>query len=141
MRFQFRSEEPAEINLTPLIDVVFLLLIFFMVTTTFNRYAQIKIDLPEASQQPTQPPEATELEVDAQGRYYLDGRALVNQRLETLVKALREVRAGKAESAPLIIRADANTTHQSVVTAMDAAGRVGIRRLSIVTTQPSSGVP
>ena len=134
MRFQLRREEPAEINLTPLIDVVFLLLIFFMVTTTFNRYAELRIDLPKASAQPTRPPKATELVVDADGRYYLDGRALVNTRLETLVRALRELRTENPE-APLVIRADARTTHQSVVTAMDAAGRIGIRRLSIVTTQ------
>jgi len=103
------------------------------VTTTFNRYAELKIDLPKASQQPVRPPKATELVVDARGHYYLDGHPLVNTRLETLVKALRELRADD-DSTPLVIRADARTTHQSVVTAMDAAGRVGIRRLSIVTT-------
>jgi len=134
MRFLKRHDEEVHVNLTPLIDVVFLLLIFFMVTTTFDRYAELKVDLPEASAEPGETPEDNiELIVDAGGRYFLNGQPVVNTRPETLVAALRKVRDGR-RSPPLIIRADARTPHQSVVTAMDAAGRIGLKRLSIATS-------
>jgi biopolymer transport protein ExbD len=138
MKFQPRPVREVDVNLTPLIDVVFLLLIFFMVTTTFERHAELKIDLPEASTQPLAgESKDLELVIDAQGRYYLDGKELVNTRAETVYQALQEAIADNTET-PLIIRADAMTPHQAVVTAMDAAGRLGINRMSIATT-PSEG--
>ncbi|MEA3410577.1 MAG: biopolymer transporter ExbD [Pseudomonadota bacterium] len=134
MRFLKRHEEEAHVNLTPLIDVVFLLLIFFMVTTTFDRHAELKVDLPEASAEPSvAPKEIIELIVDAGGRYFLNGQPVVNTRPETLTAALRKVRDGR-RNPPLIIRADARTPHQSVVTAMDVAGRIGLQRMSIATS-------
>jgi biopolymer transport protein ExbD len=138
MKFQPRPVRDVDVNLTPLIDVVFLLLIFFMVTTTFERHAELKIDLPEASTEPLAgESKDLELVIDAQGRYYLDGKELVNTRAETVYQALQEAIADNTET-PLIIRADAMTPHQAVVTAMDAAGRLGINRMSIATT-PSEG--
>jgi biopolymer transport protein ExbD len=138
MKFQPRPVREVDVNLTPLIDVVFLLLIFFMVTTTFERHAELKIDLPEASTQPLAgESKDLELVIDAQGRYYLDGKELVNTRAETVYQALQEAIADNSET-PLIIRADAMTPHQAVVTAMDAAGRLGLNRMSIATT-PSEG--
>jgi biopolymer transport protein ExbD len=138
MKFQPRPVREVDVNLTPLIDVVFLLLIFFMVTTTFERHAELKIDLPEASTQPLAgESKDLELVIDAQGRYYLDGKELVNTRAETVYQALQEAIADNTET-PLIIRADAMTPHQAVVTAMDAAGRLGLNRMSIATT-PSEG--
>jgi biopolymer transport protein ExbD len=138
MKFQPRPVREVDVNLTPLIDVVFLLLIFFMVTTTFERHAELKIDLPEASTEPLAgESKDLELVIDAQGRYYLDGKELVNTRAETVYQALQEAIADNTET-PLIIRADAMTPHQAVVTAMDAAGRLGINRMSIATT-PSEG--
>lgn len=137
MRFQPRPVRDVDVNLTPLIDVVFLLLIFFMVTTTFERHAELKIDLPEASAEPvTEEPQHLELVIDAQGRYYLDGKELVNTQAETVYKALKDGMVNRTDT-PLIIRADAMTPHQAVVTAMDAAGRLGLTRMSIATT-PSS---
>lgn len=134
MKFQPRPVRDVDVNLTPLIDVVFLLLIFFMVTTTFERHAELKIDLPEASTEPAAgEPRDLELVIDAQGRYYLDGKELVNTQAETVFQALREAIADNTET-PLIIRADAMTPHQAVVTAMDAAGRLGLTRMSIATT-------
>ncbi len=134
MKFQPRPVRDVDVNLTPLIDVVFLLLIFFMVTTTFERHAELKIDLPEASTAPEAgEPKHLELVIDAQGRYYLDGKELVNTQAETVYQALQEAIEGKTET-PLIIRADAMTPHQAVVTAMDAAGRLGLTRMSIATT-------
>jgi biopolymer transport protein ExbD len=138
MKFQPRPVRDVDVNLTPLIDVVFLLLIFFMVTTTFERHAELKIDLPEASTEPLAgESKDLELVIDAQGRYYLDGKELVNTRAETVYQALQEAIADNTET-PLIIRADAMTPHQAVVTAMDAAGRLGLNRMSIATT-PSEG--
>ena len=135
MNFRPRRAESPEMNLTPLIDVVFLLLIFFMVTTTFNQFAELRIDLPEAESARETPQKQTlELAIDAQGRYFLDGQELVNPGPETLREALRRAISGDTEM-PVIIRADAKTPHQAVVTAMDAVGRVGLTRLSIATSR------
>lgn len=137
----FRPSKPADvdINLTSLIDVVFLLLIFFMITTTFDRHAELKVDLPEASAtQEESQPKQIELVIDAQGRYYIGGRELVNSKPETVYKALKEA-SGGATDLPLVIRADGQTPHQAVVTAMDAAGRLGLVHLSIATTKRAGG--
>jgi biopolymer transport protein ExbD len=134
VNFRPRQSEEVGINLTPLIDVVFLMLIFFMVSTTFERHAELQIDLPRAeTAQEEQRREVIELAIDAQGRYFVNGQELVNTRPETLRAALIQVFEGDM-SLPLIVRADASTPHQSVVTAMDVAARLGIARLSIATT-------
>ncbi|MCG5500964.1 ExbD/TolR family protein [Ectothiorhodospira lacustris] len=133
MNFRRRQTEEIGVNLTPLIDVVFLLLIFFMVSTTFDRHSVLQLELPRAeSPEQESPPSALDLVIDAQGRYFLDGAELVNTRPETLRAAMVELLAGRADM-PLVIRADARTPHQSVVTAMDVAGRLGVSRLSIAT--------
>ncbi|MDX5332769.1 MAG: biopolymer transporter ExbD [Gammaproteobacteria bacterium] len=135
MNFRPHRSESVDINLTPLIDVVFLLLIFFMVTTTFDRASELKINLPQAAQAPEeQQVDKLELVIDASGTYFLNGNELVNTKPETVRTALEKAAAGKTD-LPVIIRADANTPHQSVVTAMDAAQRAGLTRLSIATTR------
>ncbi len=137
MRLGRRRDEPPDITLTPLIDVVFLLLIFFMVSTTFSRHAQIEIELPEASteEEEQEEPEVVEIAIDVKGRYYVNGRQLINSQLVTLKQAMREA-AGEREAPPIVISADANTPHQSVVTAMDAARQLGLTHLSFATSQP-----
>jgi len=139
MKFSRRGRHEASVELTPLIDVVFLLLIFFMVSTTFIRETQLKIDLPEAAGELQEVEEdLVEITVDRLGEYAVNDRLLVNAELPTLVRALEEViAAGGATGSRLIITADANAAHQSVVRAMDAAGRVGLTRISITTQQPS----
>lgn len=135
-----RRESPA-IDLTPLIDVVFMLLIFFMVSTTFRDQSLIRIDLPKASpQQQQQKDEQTiVLTIDAQGDYFVNGRRIVNNQLETLKKALR-LAVGSRDHPPLTISADGKTPHQAVVTAMDAARQVGLVHLSIATRNtPDTG--
>lgn len=135
MNFRPRQPEEVSINLTPLIDVVFLMLIFFMVSTTFERHTELQIDLPRADTAlEEQRREVIELAIDAQGRYFVNGQELVNTRPVTLGAALTQVSGGDT-SLPLIIRADGRTPHQSVVTAMDVAARIGLSRLSIATTQ------
>lgn len=129
-----RTEDP-DINLTPLIDVVFLLLIFFMVSTTFKRDADLAVELPEASAEPSaQAPDTLELVIDEQGRYFLNDRELINRKLATVKQALSDAARGD-RARPLVIRADAQTPHQAVVTAMDAAGQLGFKRLSIATVR------
>lgn len=132
-----RRTEP-DVNLTPLIDVVFLLLIFFMVSTTFRKESELNIDLPEASPQPLTVNEQQSLEIaiDASGRYFINGQALADQQAETLKDALAEHAAVRRDES-LIIRADAETPHQAVVTAMDVAGRLGFNHLAISTLRQS----
>jgi biopolymer transport protein ExbD len=130
-----RSDERVDVNLTPLIDVVFLLLIFFMVSTTFDRHAKLKVELPEASAKTQQQLEdPVVLSIDAKGNYFIDDRQVVNTQLETLKIALQKTVADKKDVS-LVLRADAKTPHQSVVRAMDAASQLGLTRLSIATIE------
>ena len=129
---KFDKQDP-DVNLTPLIDVVFLLLIFFMVSTTFTRESRISIDLPKSSATPAEAEsKAVEVTIDKQGRYYVNQQLVINSKIETLMQALR-LAVGDKKDSSLIINADAKTTHQSVVTAMDAARRLGIVHLSLAT--------
>jgi biopolymer transport protein ExbD len=139
VKFSRRGRHEASVELTPLIDVVFLLLIFFMVSTTFIRETQLKIDLPEAAGELQEIEEdIIEITVDRLGDYAVNDRLLVNNEMRTLIRALEEVIAERAgPTSRLIVTADANATHQSVVRAMDAAGKVGLTRISITTQQPS----
>lgn len=134
MKLSLRAKTEPEVNLTSLIDVVLLLLIFFMVSTSFVKESQITIKLPEADvRAPAQEtPEQIEIMITEQGTYLVNGRELVNNRPETIRNALRSVSDGNT-SLPLTISADANARHQHVVTAMDVAGRLGFTRVSIAT--------
>ncbi|GAA5444610.1 biopolymer transport protein ExbD [Microbulbifer sp. NBRC 101763] len=136
MQFRRQTKEQDGVNLTPLIDVVFLLLIFFMVSTTFTKESHLKLNLPEAAgPQAADQPQAVEILISADGSYSVDGQALINKKLTTLKSALSEVSAGEY-NRPLVITADATAHHQAVVRAMDAAGQLGFVNLSITTRQP-----
>ncbi|MGB0847227.1 MAG: ExbD/TolR family protein [Thiolinea sp.] len=136
MNFRPRRQEEVDVNLTPLIDVVFLLLIFFMVTTTFDRKAEIKIELPTATNTvQAAKQDKIELLIDSQGRYYVNGREVLNNKPETLFQAMTLVLNDMDKVPPLVISADATVNYQSVVTAMDIAGRLGLTNFSIATTQ------
>lgn len=136
MNFRKGLSDEVEVNLTPLIDVVFLLLIFFMVTTTFDRDAKIKINLPTTSNAVSVAQKDTlELIIDNQGKYFLDGREILNNKPETLFRAMTQVLDKRGSNPPLVISADANANYQSVVTAMDIAGRLGLTNFSMATTQ------
>jgi biopolymer transport protein ExbD len=132
-----RGRHEANVELTPLIDVVFLLLIFFMVSTTFIRETQLKINLPESSGELQELEQgAIEIVVDRVGDYAVNDRLLVDSEKSTLMRALREVMDPDLASPLVVITADALASHQSVVRAMDAAGSVGLIRVSITTQQP-----
>jgi biopolymer transport protein ExbD len=136
--FRRQSKQDEQINLTPLIDVVFLLLIFFMVSTTFTKETHLEINLPEASVDPvtTTDNKSIDITIQANGSYVVNGQTLVNQQAITLHRALKTVSAGDTSQA-LTITADANTPHQAVVRAMDVAGQIGFSQLRITTRQPA----
>jgi biopolymer transport protein ExbD len=138
VNFKRQSKEVVEVNLTPLIDVVFLLLIFFMVSTTFTKENHLSIDLPEASTE-QQPVTTNRLEIiiTASGSYSINGKTLINNQLDTLKRGLIKAANGEA-GLPVTITADANTPHQAVVRAMDASGQTGFVNLSITTRQISA---
>ena len=136
MKFKRSKREELAINMTPLIDVVFLLLIFFMVTTTFSRETRLLVNLPEANAEAAQSnPSQIEILVSRDGSYSINDRALVNSRIETLVQGL-EIESGGDRSLPILLIADAEATHQSVVTAMDGIGQSGFTRMGIATQRP-----
>ena len=127
-----RRDEP-ELNLTSLIDVVLLLVVFFMLATTFVTEGRLRVVLPEASAVPvetTQKPVV--VTITAQGSYLVNERTLVNNSREVLRATLQKVAAGDTDR-PVTIRADAHATHQSVVTAMDVAARIGFTQVNIAT--------
>ena len=135
MKFARRPREELELNLTPLIDVVFLLLIFFMVSTTFQKESEISLQLPRAAAEPPESvPERLEIVIDAAGTFYVNDQELVKSDVESLQGALYEL-AGGDRDVPVTLRADAQTPHQAVVTAMDAAARLGMLRMSIATSR------
>lgn len=139
MKLNLRPRAEPEVNLTSLIDVVLLLLIFFMVSTSFVKQSQISIRLPEAQNTPVveEIPDQLEIMITEQGTYLVNGRELVNNRPETIRNALQKVSGGNT-ALPLTISADANARHQYVVTAMDVAGKLGFVQISIATVNGSA---
>jgi biopolymer transport protein ExbD len=134
-----RRTVPPDINLTPLIDVVFLLLIFFMVSTTFKDDARIRVQLPEAQGEevPAEEVESLTIVIDQSGTFYVNDREVVDTGLDTLKKAVAGA-AGARRDLPVILKADARTPHQSVMTAMDAASQLGLVRFSFAAGRPES---
>ena len=133
MKFRRQRKDEVTVNLTPLIDVVFLLLIFFMVSTSFKKENHLQLDLPEAgATNAAVASNIIEISVSAAGDYAINNRALVNGQARTLQKALMEVTEGDIER-PLVISADATAPHQAVVQVMDVAGRLGFAKLNITT--------
>jgi biopolymer transport protein ExbD len=133
MNLRPRHREDPEINLISLIDVLLVLLIFFMVSTTFQQEGRVKVQLPQASQTPQQlsSREPLVITVTAEGTYRVNERSLINSSAETLRAAL--LKEAGTDRGPITIRADARTTHQAVVTAMDVAGKLGFAQLNIAT--------
>jgi biopolymer transport protein ExbD len=135
MKFNDRSKvEDVDINLTPLIDVVFLLLIFFMVSTTFDTTSQLKIQLPKASDSQTaKVKQPLNLTIDARGYFFLNSREISSTKSDALSFALKRVMNGA--DRPIVIQSDAASPVQSLVTAMDVVGKLGFSHVSIATTR------
>ena len=131
MNFRQLRRPEVSINLTPLIDVVFLLLIFFMVSTSFSELTQLVVDLPEAEGAPASTNTTLLLAVDVEGNMTLDGAPVPND-ARGLSEALRQRLSGNTD-IPVTLSADAMTPHQYVVTAIDVAAQLNITRLTIAT--------
>ncbi len=130
-----KRDKELDINITPLIDVVFLLLIFFMVSTTFQRESEITIELPESSGEIAKTEKKViEISIDNQGRYFVNQRRIKDSDIKTLKKAIKITR-GDTKEPKLIISADKMTPHQFVVRAMDAARQLGLVHLTFATKQ------
>ena len=139
MNLRPNVREQPEVNLTSLIDVVLLLLIFFMVTTSFVRETEIRLQLPEAETAPAASlDESLEITITAQGDYLVNGRQVINRRPATLRRAMAQ-EAGERRDLAVVIRADARASHQAVVTAMDMAGRLGFGKINIATVEQPVG--
>lgn len=144
-----RPDDP-EINLAPLIDAVFILLIFFMVSTTFKDDVRMEVKLPKAQGQAGQAetPRMLEVIIDRQGRFYVNQEEVVDRTVATLKLALSGALSAASDEAALkdravLIKADADTPHQAVMTAMDAASQLGLARIAFAASPPSpaTGVP
>ena len=132
MNLRPRVRNEPEIMLIPLIDILLMLLIFFMLATTFKHTADISINLPQASQQKVPETESKTLDItiDADGNFYINREQVVNREVNTVKRALEKVSGGDTEMI-VVISADAKTPTQAVVTAMDAARQIGLVHVTI----------
>ena len=138
MHFRRRRIEEPEINLIPFIDVLLVVLIFLMLSTTYSRYSELQINLPTAdAERLKERPAEILVTVSAEGRYAVNRDPLEGRSIEVLTAALQRATAGIDDKAPVVIvSADALTPHQSVINVLDAARRAGLPRLTFATQQP-----
>jgi len=136
MKFRQKPQPDLDVNITPLIDIVFLLLIFFMVSTTFKQDFEVSIDLPKAASEEKLADKTLNITIDAKGTYYINSKKLVNNKISNLKTALQKVADGNLK-LPVIISADGSTPHQAVIQAMDAARQLGFSKLTFATQQAS----
>ncbi|WP_425505941.1 ExbD/TolR family protein [Tepidicella baoligensis] len=135
MQFRSGSREEPEINLIPFIDILLVVLIFLMLTTTYSKYTELQVNLPVAdAEQPRENPREIVVAVGQDGRYAVAGQVLDGATVDMLVRALQQARQGSREPV-LIISADAAATHQAVVNVMDAARRSGLSQITFATQQ------
>ncbi|ADZ91240.1 ExbD/TolR family protein [Marinomonas mediterranea] len=132
MKFRRQKIEDVQINLTPLIDVVFLLLIFFMVSTTFKQSTELTIDLPSASSDAPSlnAQDPIEITITSDGQYVINGQTLVNEQVSTLVQGIKETANEKTDDMPLVITADAQAPYELVLRVYDAASQLGIYKIA-----------
>ena len=137
MKISSQDNENRKLNLTPLIDVVFLLLIFFMVSTTFEKQAKLKIELPEASAK-VSAADAPELviSISQKGVFFVNSNELVNVQPQVLQNAIQAI-VNDDRDRQVVIRADANAAHKHVILAMDVLGNMGFQKVSMATTESS----
>ncbi len=138
MKFRRDRDEEPELNLIPLIDVMLIVLIFLAVTTTYSRFAELKIELPRAEAKPTQnKPNEVVVGVTADGRYAIDKRVLAKSDVDALTEALRAAAQGRTDMV-VVIHADAQTPHQAVINVMEAARIAQLSRISFVTERSAT---
>ena len=138
MRFRARRSEEPEINLIPLIDVLLMTLIFLLVTTSFSKFSQLQLQLPEASSDAMPDDAALRVSIDAKGQFFIGDKQLLNATPEVLRQAMLE--AAKTKKDPIVvIQADRRTPHEAVIRVMDAARRLGLTHLTFATQQSADG--
>ena len=128
-----RAHDEPEINLIPLIDVILVLIIFFVITTTFDARSTLQLQLPSATGEPAgDQTQSLSVLINAEGRYFVGDQEVLRTDIDSLKQAIARV-GGSDHNRAVLLRADARTPHQSVVTALDALGQLGFRRISIAT--------
>lgn len=135
-----RSDDEPEISLVPLIDVILVMIIFFVVTATFDARSVIQLELPRATGEQTEATQQLVVLVNADGRYFVDDREVLGIDVDSLKSTIAEV-AGQDRERPVMLRADARTPYQAVVTVYDALGQLGFRRIMSATASPDAAVP
>jgi len=136
-----RTLDEPHIDLVPLIDVILVLIIFFVVTTTFDARSVLQIQLPTASQHhDTDPPRTLGVLVNAQGRYFINNQEVLRTDVESLKQTIIQV-AGADRDQTVLLRADARTPYQAVVTAQDALSQLGFKRIAIATAPEVTPAP
>lgn len=139
MRFRRRRAEEPEINLIPFIDVLLVILIFLMLSTTYSKYAELQITLPTAdAERMRERPAEILVSVSADGRYQIDKKPVEGRSVNALAQELQAAAAGKAEPV-VIVSADATSAHQAVINVLDAARRAGLVRLTFAAQVPGDG--
>ena len=135
-----RAEDVPEINLVPLIDVILVLIIFFVITTTFDARSVLKLELPRATGEANTQSDSLSLLINAEGRYFVGDREALRTDVESLKRTIVEV-AGEDRERTVLLRADARTPWQAVVTAYDALGQLGFKRIANATAPeaPAAG--
>lgn len=130
-----RGRDNLELNVTSMIDVLLILLIFFILTTTFSSETRLHITLPKAESEAAEADKALEIVIDAGGRFFVDQHEVINTQLATLKKALSDA-VGDNRGRAVVISADGKTPHQAVITALDAAGQLGLTRITFAAQAP-----
>ncbi len=141
MNFRSRSRDEPEINLIPFIDVLLVVLIFLMLTTTYSKFTELELQLPVASADAlVDRPREIVVAVTSDGRYTVGGQRLVDAGVDALSTAMTAAASGS--SAPtVIVSADANAAHQAVIKVLEAARRSGLNRLSFAAQAPAGNAP
>ncbi len=136
MKFRRQRQTEVHIDVTNFIDILLLLLIFFMVATTMTQQGHLKLELPQADGSTEQQPgDKIEVIVDQKGGYALNGQELINNQLSTLISAVEKLNLADKKT-PFVVTADANAPYQFVVTVMDAAGKTGFTNIQMTTKNP-----
>jgi len=137
MNFRGSSSDEPEINLIPFIDVLLVILIFLMLSTTYAKFTELQVNLPSASADPVKErPVQIMVAVAADGRYAVDGQAVDGRNVDTLAASLQKAASGQ-DNCFVVISADATAAHQSVINVLDAARRVGLNRITFAAQLPA----
>jgi biopolymer transport protein ExbD len=137
MNFRPQRRDPPELNLIPMIDVLIVLLIFLVLTTTFSREAELQVNLPEASGSAPTEDKSIQVTIDAEGHYVIGKHPTVNNQPDTVKKALREI-VGENPDPLIVINADRNATHQAVMTVLSVATELGFKHVTFATSESGS---